>query len=170
MSNNICCTVDKSCSFPRSQSHHRHKSMLQLLPPPRPQDFDVLDILGSHSSTSSRNLYVVVATDFYTKVTWVNLSSMTTSTHFVKIFFDRRIISYGIYPFFHTDSGIQILVNSFAALCGFLGVKHLAVTTYLLQKNIQAKRFDKTVVVPLHRCAAKHQLDWENLVRRLTHA
>lgn len=57
----------------------------------------------------------------------------------------------------------------FAALCGFLKLKHLEPTAYHPQTSGQVKRYNKTMVSRSRRYVAEHQIKWDIYVQPRTY-
>lgn len=166
MANDGYDTGDQCRSCARNGNRYRHKRSLQLFPLSGSLDFVAIDILRQLSKTTSKNRYVVVITDRYSKLTRAIMSSKTALAHIVNTFLDQRIIPYGIRSFILTDNRSQIVSKVFATLCGLLGVKHLTTTASCPQTNSQAEQFNKTVATRLRHFVGEHQQHWIDLYNR----
>lgn len=81
---------------------------------------------------------------------------------------DHWLILHGMPTHLLTDNGTKFVCTLFATVCALFGIKRLTNTTYFLQTNGQAKRFNKTILTSLRKYVAKHQIDWDGFVHPQT--
>lgn len=129
-----------------------------------------MSLFGPPLPTKNGNTYIVVITDSYSKLGRAIPSSKMTATHVVYVSLDPRVLPYGIPDHLLMDSGSQFVSKFFAALCGFLGMKHLTRTIEQPQKYGQVEEYNKTIVTRIRIWVAENQYNSDIFVRPLTYA
>lgn len=69
--------------------HPTHQRLLKLISPDGPFEFVAMVIFGPPPKTKNDNLFIVVITDRFKKLTMAIPSNKTTATHIVQTFFGR---------------------------------------------------------------------------------
>lgn len=170
MANDVAEIINQCQSCARNRGHVKLQRQLQLFPASGPLEFVALDILGPLPKTKKENLYVVVMTDRYSKLTRDIPTSSITTTAVKYIFSEHWINPHGIPAFVLTDNGTLLVSKFFATLCTHLGLKQLTTTAYHPQTNGQVERYKKTLDTQLRHYVAYHQNDWDAYVQPLTYA
>lgn len=89
-----------------------------------------MNSLGPFPKTNHGSQYKRVMKNWYFKLTRAIPSSKAWSTHITIIFFNYRIILFGLLNYMLTDNVTQFASRSFTFICGYLSTKHLKTMTY----------------------------------------
>jgi hypothetical protein len=121
-------------------------TLLQLFPPNEPLEFLALDILGPFSFTSRANIYVLVSTDRFSKLTKTVALPVQTASVLARAFVDRWICVYGIPVTLVTDNRTQFTITFLAIVTKLLSVHHIFTSACRAATNGQAERINATLV------------------------
>ncbi|CAI5680320.1 unnamed protein product [Oreochromis niloticus] len=109
----------------------------------------------------SRNRYVLVAMDYFTK--WPeayavpNQSATTTAERLVEEMFAR----FGVPAELHSDQGRNFESKVFGEICRRLGVEKTRTTPLHPQSDGLVERFNRTLATQLAILTSRHQRDWD---------
>lgn len=152
MANDLCMTVSECRLYAAEGTRPYHEMRLRFFPPSGLLEFIVTNIICPLPKTSSCNLYVLVHTDWLTKLTRAIPGTYVTSTFAKYVFVDHWVILYGTQTHLLTDIGPEFVSKFLGAVCGYLRVQHLTTTPYHPYINSQVERFNKTIVDQLQHC------------------
>lgn len=89
--------------------------------------------------------------DRYPKLTRVVPTAKTSAMQVAHICLHHYIIQFNTEIYVLIDNGPRFIYKLFTAICGYLEVKHLEITTYHKQTNGQLGRCNDTIVLrPRH--------------------
>lgn len=103
-------------------------------------EFIEVDIVARLPRRTSGNVFIIVMTDRYYNLAGAIPTSVSTPMHVAIVFIDHWIYPYGIPDHLLTVKGSPFVSRFFAALCGFLGLKHLKTTAFHPQTYGQAEQ------------------------------
>jgi transposase InsO family protein len=118
-----------------------------------------MDILGPLQRTKHGNLFLLVVSDRYSKVTRTVLLGTVTALFAARAFCDHCVYVYGPPVSLLTDYGPQFTAKFFQAVCGELGIQKVFTTAYHPQKNGQVERYNRTILDSLRGYVAARQDD-----------
>lgn len=130
-------------------THYKHQKHLRLFPASGPLEFVAIDIRGRLPKTKKGNLFVVMATDRFSKLTRAVPVTQNHGAAHGQVLLDCLVTPYGIPSYQLTDIGLQFVAKLFESVRVFLGVKQLTTTAYHPKINGQSECYNKTIVVRL---------------------
>lgn len=130
MANHVYKTVCSCETWAPSRDCLGRKRHLKLFLATGPLAFMATRTLGPLPRPKNRNVFVIVTTDRYPKLTQTVPTLKTTATHIAKLFLNHLITSNEIPYFLSADNAPQIVSKFFATLRGFFGLKHVTTTAY----------------------------------------
>ena len=119
-------------------------------------------ILGPLQESPSKNRYVLVAMDYFTR--WAeayaipNQEAITIATKLVDVLFLR----FSIPEQLHSDQGRQFESRLMSEICSLLGIRKTRTTPYHPQSDGLVERFNRTLLNMLSICCQDHLSTWEN--------
>lgn len=149
------------CECEINRARLKRKRHLKLFPGQRDPGIPCNGPFGPAAKWRTGNQFIVVIIARCTKLTRKIPSSKTTAPHVALVFFDKRVVLYGITAFFLTDSSLQIVNKLFETLYTFLWVKHLRSSAYYPPTNVQDERFNQTILPNFRLVVAEHHHNWE---------
>lgn len=123
MTDDIYNTVAKCISCTRNCRTNKNQTELQLFPPAGPFDFVAISILVSLPKTKGGNIYIVVATDRFTKLPKSISAAKTTAKTMAYILIKDCVANLGVSFTVGTDNGPQFISKFFNKLCKNLSFK-----------------------------------------------
>ena len=123
-----------------------------------------LDLIGPFPLSKSRNRYVIIAVDYFTK--WVIAKAIPNSTtkEVVDFFVKRVVLQHGAPSFLISDRGKSLKSNFAEELFRAMQTNHLVTTAYHPQCNGLVERFNHTFAMMLSMYVnAKHD-DWDESI------
>lgn len=106
----------------------------------------------------------------YTKLTKAILNQMTNATTAHRIFVHQQVPSSAILIKLLTDNWSQFVSMFFVTVCSTLGVNDIITSEYHPHTNIQAERFNFTIVSGLRHFVSEHLIDWGTYLSPMPYA
>jgi hypothetical protein len=169
MATDVAKTVNNCAVCAKNRIHERKRaSFLKLFPATEPLEFVSLDILGPLPKTEHGNIFLLVITDRFSKLT--RTVPLRTISAFVvaKAFSEHLVFVYGPPRYTLTDKGAQFTAKFFIAVCRELGVAKVFTMAYHPQKNGQVERYNRTIINALRGFVCDRQNDWDEFTSSLT--
>jgi transposase InsO family protein len=129
-----------------------------------------MDILGPLPRTKHRNLFLMVISDRYSKVTKTVLLRIVTALSVALAFCDHWAYVYGQPVSLLTDNGPQFTAKAFQPVCSELGIPKIFTTAYHPQTNGQVERYNRNILASLRGYVSKRQDDWDDCTSAITFA
>lgn len=120
MANEDYTKVHACRSFTRNNTRSKRKG--QVFPASRPLELISIDILGPLSKTVSRNQFIIVITDLYTKLTWAVPSLKTMVQHVGSLLFYYKIVQSRIFAIYSYTQWFTVCEQGFQTLCKIIWV------------------------------------------------
>ena len=108
----------------------KHTSFLKLFPARRPGEYVSIDILGPLPQTPRKNIYILVITDRYSKMTKVQPLTNIKALTVAKAFCDEWVFHYGQPTYLLSDRGTQFVSDLFGSVCKILNIKQAFTAAY----------------------------------------
>lgn len=119
-----------------------------------------LDIMGPLPKTQKGHKYILVITDYFTKLaeayTRVDQEARTIADFLIDF-----ICHYGLQLQIHSDQGRQFQTNLFREMCKILGIDRTRTFPYHPQSDGLVKRINRTIIDMLSKSISKSQIDWD---------
>lgn len=128
-----------------------------------------MDILGPVPNTNTGNLFVLVTTDWYTKLTKNVLLAKQTASITADAFLTNLVYKFGIPDYLLTENGYNFISKSFSRICSSLHIKQLYTSTFYPQTNGPAERFNCTIAIRLRHYVTEHRQNWDLSIELLTY-
>lgn len=145
---------------PRTHKPRRVFSRLKLFPATKLLTSVALEILRPLLRIQRNNLYLLVITDRFSKLTLTVTMQNITACDFERAFTAHWMFVYGTITSLLIDNSKQMASKFFTHICQILGVKNLFTTTYHPQINGQADKFNRTICSALRKYIVDHPTDW----------
>lgn len=94
-------------------------------------------------------------------------SSKTSATQCAKLFTGHRVMVYGITAHLLDESGLEFGSTFLSATCSFIQMKFLTTMTHHQQKNVQAKRYIRTLVPDIKHAVSEIQGNNDMVLQQL---
>lgn len=137
IANDVYTYVRQGWSCRRHQRTFMHQSLLQLFPPKGSLELVVMNNAGLFLKTTTGIKYIVVMTDYYSKLTRVIPSRTTAATDIVHTFINDWVIPYGKPELWLANNGPRFIWNFFNTACVALGTKLMTTATHHPQEYRQ---------------------------------
>jgi hypothetical protein len=138
---------------------------LTLFPPQRPFEMVGIDLLGPLAQTSRGNVYILVITDRFSKVTRaVPMTTDTTAASVALSYFCSWVSYYGAPLALLSDNGPPFRSKLFRSFNLALGTHCVFTTAYRPQVNGQTERFNRTLLDMIRAFVVEHPADWDILL------
>nr|XP_009592270.1 uncharacterized protein LOC104089138 [Nicotiana tomentosiformis] len=149
----------KSCQF-HANFIHQPPKVLHPIIASWPFDASGLDIVGPLPKSSGGYLYILVATDYFSK--WAKaISLMEVKKENVANFIRVNIIyRFGIPRYILTDNGMPFDNKLMNKICDLFGFKNRNSSMYYVAANGVAEAFNKTLCNLLKTVVSKSKKDW----------
>lgn len=129
-----------------------------------------IDLLGPLPRTADRNIFVVVSSDRFTKLSRnVALPDDITLTVLAAVI-DHWMSAYGIPAKLLSNNGSNLTSKFVTSVLGLLGIEPTRTSDYHPQTNGQVDRFNRTLVNMLKCYVADHTNAWDRLLSMVTFA
>jgi hypothetical protein len=151
----------------KKQKRTRH---LKLFPPSDPLEQVAIDILGPLPKTKRGHQYILVVTDWYSKLARAAPLRGVTAHEIAATFVDLWVASYGIPVFELCDNGSQFNSKLFQRVAQIMGLTQLFSSAYHPSMNGEVERFNSTILDKLRRYVDEEQNDWDAFGSPITFA
>lgn len=154
------CSSCKECQKIKN-STNKPKAQLASFKAGAPMERIAVDILGPLPVTKTRNKYILVVADYFTKWTesfpMPNIEAETVA----KIIVTEFLCRFGLPRQIHTDQGTQFESRLFQEMCLLLDIDKTRTTPYHPQSNGLVERFNRTVLGMLTKYVSADRNDWD---------
>lgn len=123
-------TINDCSQCPPSVLDSNINDSLELLPPAGLSEFVPIDILGTLRTTNTKDRFVVLITNQYSKLRRGIPTGKITSTQVRQISFHEWVILYGNPYIFLSDNAQPYLGKIFTSLCTYFEVKRFTTTDF----------------------------------------
>ena len=158
----------QSCSACAQRKHPtaRNKAKLQTVQEGYPMQMVATDILGPFPESESGNLYILVATDYFTR--WAEAYPIPNqeATTVAKKLTNEMFLRFSPPEQLHCDQGRQFESRLLAEVCKLLHIQKSRTTAYHPQSDGLAERWNCTLLGMLATCVGEHPEDWEEYVSK----
>ena len=155
------CATCPSCAARKSPTPH-NQAPLQTVAAGSPMQIVAVDILGPLPESLSKNRYVLVAMDYFTRwaeaYTLPNQEAITVATKLVNELFLR----FSIPEQLHSDQGRQFESRLMSEICSVLGIRKSHTTPYHPQSDGLVERFNRTLLNMPSICCQDCPFAWED--------
>ena len=153
-----------SCQTTQQPQHQTTHTPLHPLPTTKRFNERVhMDLLGPLKS-STRNKYILVITDAFTKFTVLRAIPNKSAPTVAKHFYDGWITLFSAPASILTDNGKEFDNSVVKSLTDDFNIHHMKTTAYHPQTNAQAERFNRTLLGYLRNFVDSDTLNWEKLL------
>jgi len=129
-----------------------------------------MDLLGPLPESPSKNSYVLVVSDYFTRYTEAyalpNQEAITVANKLVNEFFFR----FSLPEQLHSDQGRQFESSVLKEVTNLLQIKKTRTTPYHPQSDGLVERFNRTLLAMLSTALGEHPWEWEDHIRQLCYA
>ena len=139
----------------------KRKNPLKLFPATKPLASLCIGILGPLTKSKKRNVFLLVITDRFTKLTRVVPLRKITPYNVAVAFVENWVFAYGPPEAVISDNGKQFAAKFLQAVCGLLGISNVFTSTYHPQTNGQVERYNRKILAMLRNYVNEHQSDWD---------
>ena len=137
------------------------RSPLQLYNVGKPMEHVAIDVLGPLPETESRNKYILIAMDYFSKWSEAyalpNQQAVTVACVLVSQFFSR----FGVPAKLHSDQGRNFESFVFQEVCTLLGINKTETTALRPQSDGMVERDNSYLGNELTTFVQDHQKDWD---------
>jgi transposase InsO family protein len=126
-----------------------------------------MDILGPLPKTEHVNMFLLVITDRFPKLTRTVPLRTITALSVAKAFCEAWMFSFGPPRYLLTDNRGQFAAKFFLAVCRELGIAEVFTTAYHPHTNCQVERFNRTIVDSLRGYVSGRQSEWDEFTSAL---
>ena len=148
----------------------KQSGAMRLFRSVQPLEDIAIDILGPLPKSTRGNLFILVVTDRFSKLTQAiplkTIKALDVSVALV----NEWIFKYGAPRRLLSDNGSQFISDIFQRVCSLLRVHNALTMTYHPQTNGQTERFNRSLTAMLRCYVEDHPQDWCAYVRALTYA
>ena len=148
----------------------KQSGAMRLFRSVQPLEDTAIDILGPLPKSTRGNLFILVVTDRFSKLTQAvplkTIKALDVSVALV----NELVFKYGAPWRFLSDNGSQFISDIFQRVCSLLRVHNALTMTYHPQTNGQTERFNRSLTAMLRCYVEDHPQDWCAYVRALTYA
>ncbi|KAF7146064.1 hypothetical protein RHSIM_Rhsim04G0187600 [Rhododendron simsii] len=157
-----CMEYAKRCHACQIHANFIHQPPELLHPTVASWPFDAwgLDVVGPLPKSSGGHLYILAATDYFSK--WAEAIALkeVKKENVVNFIRTHLIFRYGVPRYIITDNGKSFYNSAVTRLCQKFGFKQHASTMYNPPANGLAEAFNKTLGSLLKKVVAKARRDW----------
>lgn len=120
-----------------------------------------IDIVGKLPETSSKNKYIVVATEYATK--WAEAAAIPDKSAMTvaRFLYSSIICRFGCFKTLQSDQGSEFCNKVVACILELCGIRHSVSSAYHPQTNGLTERYNQTLCNSLQKYANKKQNDWD---------
>ena len=160
MAADIFATVRNCTTCAKNRLNLRKRTnSLKLFPATKPLASLCIDILGPLTKSKKGNVFLLVITDRFKKLTRVVLLRKITAYNVAVALVENWIFTYGPPEAVISDNGKQFAAKCFQAVCGLLGISNVFTSTYHPQTNGRVERYNRTILAMLRNYVNEHQSD-----------
>ena len=156
----------KTCHACQFHANYIHQPQELLHPTIASWPFEAwgLDLVGPLPKSSLGHLYILAATDYFSK--WVEVVPLkeVKKEHVVNFIRTHLIYRYGVPRFIVTDNGKQFYNSLIDRLCEKFDFRQYKSSMYNAPANGLAEAFNKTLCNLLRKVVSKTKKDWHDRV------
>ena len=147
------------CQLYKSESRKPAGKLQQTLVC-RPWEMLGMDLMGPFPRSSSRNVYLLVFVDYYSK--WVELFPLRNATaeSISRILIQEIVTRWGIPEYILSDRGSQFVSSIFQATCETWNVSHKLTSAYHPQTNL-TERVNRTLKTMMASYVGSRHKNWD---------
>lgn len=126
-----------------------------------------VDIMGPLPESKAGNLYVLVASDYFTK--WVELYAIPNQEAITvaRKLTDEMFCRFSPPEQLHSDQGRQFESDLMKEICNLLKIRKTRTSPYHPQCDGLVERFNRTLLDMLATTTRRHPFDWEDHIRKV---
>ena len=160
------CQTCEACST-RKTAPKKNRSPLQTIQAGYPLQVVGVDIMGPLPESEAGNLYVLVASDYFTK--WVEVYAIPNQEAITvaKKLTDEMFCRFSPPEQLHSDQGRQFESELMKEICKLLNIRKTRTTPYHPQCDGLVERFNRTLLDMLATTTREHPFDWEDQIRKV---
>ena len=137
---------------------------LQLTTVSRPFERVAVDILGPLPETASRNKYILVIGDYFSKWTEAFAIPNQEAQTVAKVLVEGWVCRLGAPRTVHTDQGRNFESILFKEMCQLLNIQKTRTSPYHPQSDGMVERFNRTLLSMLSLFVEENQMNWDALL------
>ena len=160
------CQTCEACST-RKTAPKKNRSPLQTIQAGYPLQVVGVDIMGPLPESEAGNLYVLVASEYFTK--WVEVYAIPNQEAITvaKKLTDEMFCRFSPPEQLHSDQGRQFESELIKEICKLLNISKTRTTPYHQQCDGLVERFNRTLLDMLATTTREHPFDWEDQIRKV---
>uniref|UniRef100_A0A2N9G4C6 Uncharacterized protein n=1 Tax=Fagus sylvatica TaxID=28930 RepID=A0A2N9G4C6_FAGSY len=162
-----CMDYAKRCEACQLHANYIHQPPEPLHPTVAFWPFDAwgLDVIGPLPKSSAGHLYILAATDYFSK--WAEVISLkeVKKENVVNFIRTHLIYRYGVPRYIMTDNGKPFYNSLVDQLCEKFGFKQYKSSMYYEPANGLAEAFNKTLCNLLKKVVERSKRDWHERIR-----
>ena len=160
------CHTCEACAT-RKTAPKKNRSPLQTIQAGYPMQVVGVDIMGPLPESETGNLYVLVASDYFTK--WVEVYAIPNqeATTVAKKLTDEMFCRFSPPEQLHSDQGRQFESELMKEICKLLNICKTRTTPYHPQCDGLVERFNRTLLDMLATATRQHPFNWEDHIRKV---
>ena len=132
--------------------------------PSRPYERIALDVLGPLPETLSKNKYVLVIGDYFSKWTEAFAIPNQEAPTVARVLAEQWVCRYGTARSIHSDQGRNFESNVFKELCALLDINKTRTSPYHPQSDGLIERFNRSLLAMLSLFVDNNQTNWDTLL------
>ena len=157
-----------SCESCQKRYHGKNpKDEMQIFIPSYPFQRIGMDFQGPYNMSKSKNRYILILTDYFTKWPLAYATKDMTAQTVAKIITQKVIPMFGTPKIIHTDQGRQFESNLLKELFKLLNIKHTRTSPYHPESDGQAERTFKTIRERLSKSITSNSVDWDEYLDQM---
>ena len=151
----------------RKSPTHSARAPLTSIKVGTPMQLVAVDILGPLPESEAGNLYILVASDYFTR--WVEAYPLPNqeATTVARKLTDELFFRFSPPEQLHSDQGRQFESTVIAEMCKLLGIAKTRTTPYHPQCDGLVERFNRTLLAMMATAVQERPFEWEGHLRRL---
>jgi hypothetical protein len=138
-----------------------HRAPMGHVPAGLPLQRVAMDIMGPLPMTTTKNRFILVVADYFTKWTEAYAIPNQEADTVAKVFVESFVCHYGVPAEIHTDQGRNFQSSMFRAVLELLEVKQTRTCAFRPQSDGMVERANRTIEALLATVVAKDQRDWD---------
>lgn len=160
------CRTCEACATRKTAPKKNH-SPLQTIQAGYPMQVVGVDIMGPLPESEAGNLYVLVASDYFTK--WVEVYAIPNqeAITIAKKLTDEMFCRFSPPEQLHSDQGRQFESDLIKEICKLLNIRKTRTTPYHPQCDGLVERFNRTLLDMLATTTRQHPFDWEDQIHKV---
>ena len=163
------CRTCEACAT-RKTAPKKNRSPLQTIQAGYPMQVVGVDIMGPLPESENGNLYVLVASDYFTK--WVEVYAIPNQEAITvaKKLTDEMFCRFSPPEQLHSDQGRQFESELMIEICKILNIRKTRTTPYHPQCDGLVERFNRTLLDMLATTVRNQPYAWEDHIRKISMA